>query len=639
MEQKQRLFSTLVDPLSNQLYKKVCSDIDIHLKKFLTYLERRLSSSSSMTRLHNYVRHRIKPKTALSVLTDQLGRNCATDYDKAEALAQYFASVFSTESDSDVHSPNPIPVVHSCNDVFFHPTEIYKLLKALKPSFSECYDGIPQVVYQKCADTLCKPLADLLNLSLHFGEVPTVWKEAIVTPIPKNSIANSVTDFRPISINPTPVKVMEKIIRKKLLSWLEKFHVIPPEQHGFLSGRSTATNLADSVFDWRLAHGAGKSVDIIYLDLAKAFDRVPHSKLLLKLEHVGISGRLLNWFRSYLQGRGMTVKVGQHFSKRYPCTSGVPQGGVLSPLLFIIYTMELPQLLRTSPDINVQVYADDIKVYGGYVEQNRDEVHSALELSITRMLEWASEWDLPINLNKSCFLHIGNCDTLGYSVNGIALKQCESVTDLGVLVDSRLKFSEHIDTIVKRAYTALFTIFRNVHSTNHIILTRLYKAYVLPHLEYCCQIWNPSLKKHVAKIERVQHTFTRLVFYRCFRSMTNGSIPGYEDRAKILAIRSLKYRRMFSDLVFCFKVLRKEVGLRASKYWIFRPTSTRLGGFSLHFAERNIRNYSRSADFLFYRCARWFQRLPPEVLSAENSRIFKDRLRKIDLEQLIGSVA
>lgn len=209
---------------------------------------------------------------------------------------------------------------------------------------------------------------------------------------------------------------MEKVLFQKLLAWLNKSNVIPREQHGFLPGASTTTNLADTLYDISYAINNGKLVDVNYLDLSKAFDRVCHKVLLSKLEMLGIKGKMLNWLRSYLFNRGMTVRVGHCFSTRYACESGVPQGGVLSPLLFMIYTIDLPQLLTTSTEIKVQLYADGIKVYGVYDKQTENEVHLALQRSLERMHLWASHSGIPINTEKSTVMHLGDDKVLPISL-------------------------------------------------------------------------------------------------------------------------------------------------------------------------------------------------------------------------------
>ena len=208
-------------------------------------------------------------------------------------------------------------VDHSLSSIHFAPFEIKQVLKHLKPSLSEPYDGIPQVVYKECADVLCVPLAHIFNISMILGEVPQLWKEALVTAIPKCSPATSVSDYRPISITPTAAKVMEKVIRNKLQNWLIKFNLIPKEQHGLLSGASSssATNLTDTFHDWTRALNNGSCIDTIFIDLFKAFDKVCHEKLLVRLKLPGLSGKLLDWFRSYLYNRHFMVKLGRSFDR------------------------------------------------------------------------------------------------------------------------------------------------------------------------------------------------------------------------------------------------------------------------------------------------------------------------------------
>ncbi|EYC09990.1 hypothetical protein Y032_0058g2927 [Ancylostoma ceylanicum] len=502
--QRQRLFDSLSDPLTDPLYRKVCSDVDHHLKKFLANYERRLASKRNLKSLFGFIRQKTRSHASLPVLTDMSGLHHCSDEGKASALGKYFSQVYTVSSRNvgrtAAHECSRFE--HGCSDVYFDPSSVLNLLRKLKPSTTEPFDGIPPIVYNKCASSLFLPLAHIFNISLLLGEVPDAWKHAIVTAIPKIPNASLVSDFRPISITPPPIKVMERIIRDKLSTWLDRFHVVPSEQHGFVSGRSTTTNLIDCIHDWSLALNEGKCVDVIYMDLSKAFDKVSHPKLLNKLESFGIRGRLLSWFESYLDSRHMVVKVGRSFSKSYPCTSGVPQGGALSPLLFLVYTADLASFLNTSINIRVRFYADDIKLYGAYSKDNQTVVQSTLRNSVERMMEWASSWDLPVNLSKCVVLHIGEPAPIVYEVNGVALKTCDVVSDLGVLIDSRLSFSGQVDSVVKKAYGALFKLFRNTHISDPKVMVRLYKAFVLPHLNYCSEVWNPTLKKDRRKLEK-----------------------------------------------------------------------------------------------------------------------------------------
>ena len=303
--QKQRLFETTHHPLSSSLYKKVCSDIEHHLRKFFANRERRLASQRFMAPLFQLVRNKLNPDLKLHVLTNRLGNRLTTDKTKAQALAEYFYSVFQSSSH---HLPDlPLPPASASErrspSLCIHPHMTLNLLKKLRTSTNEGYDGIPPIVYRKCADTLCVPLTHIFNISLLLGEVPDLWKYAMVTPIPKVTTPKSTSDFRPISITPTPAKIMESFINDKIYSWVKRLRLLPDEQFGFLAGKSTLANLADSMFEWCEALNSGLSVDIIYIDLSKAFDKVNHRMLLRKLSSIGISAQLIQWLCSYLENR------------------------------------------------------------------------------------------------------------------------------------------------------------------------------------------------------------------------------------------------------------------------------------------------------------------------------------------------
>lgn len=346
---------------------------------------------------------------------------------------------------------------------------------------------------------------------------------------------------------------------------------------------------------------------------------------------------MLNWFKSSLSNRGMTVRIRHSVSTRYTCESGVPQGAVLSPLLFMIYTIELPQILKSSAYVKLQLYADDVKIYGVYDNKTRVEVRSSLQISIERMHLWASNSGIPLNAEKCTVMHFGDEDLPTYVVSGRALICCRSTKDLGVIFDTDLNFSSHIDDIVRKANSTLFCMLRNIKCSDKEILLRLYKSYVLPRLEYCSPVWSPHLKKDILKIEKVQHVFTRLLWYRISHPLGRTDIPCYIDRLKTFGMKTLEERRIISDLTFCFRILRRQSKLSASKYWVSMSTSIRNGSFNLHYRKIGKKKHSLLFNSLFNRCVRWMQLLPPHILEADNSSSFRRRLEKLDLAQLLGN--
>lgn len=398
---------------------------------------------------------------------------------------------------------------------------------------------------------------------------------------------------------------MEGIVRKRILSFHDSAGVIPKEQHGFLSGASTTTNLVDTVYDISYALNGGKSVDMIYIDLSKAFDRVSHSKLLHCVARLGLDVEIVRWLRSYLHNRHMTVKVGNAFSDRCRCVSGVPQGAALSPLLFLIYTLELPHLLITSPSIRVQMFADDIKIYGIYDVNDCDAVRAALKASLLKLPQWASLYEIPINLDKCKLMHFGGGAPTRHEIGGHIVERCFSFNDLGVIFEPTLSFNKQIDKLCCKAYASLFLIFRNIKSSDPMIFIHLYSSYVLPHLEYGSQVWNPCTTKSIAKIEKVQHVFTRLLWCRCLKQNPCDKTPSYHERLKLFSLPSLQSRRIAADLIFCLHILRGRSKLKMSKYWSLVPSSCRIGDFNLQYSRICKKNYSVRFNNIFCRFARW----------------------------------
>ncbi|EYB89586.1 hypothetical protein Y032_0230g2972 [Ancylostoma ceylanicum] len=484
-----------------------------------------MSREKNMQKLFLSIKQRLLQRKSASTLQYESGNRFFTATDKANALSVYFSSVFNPLGSScplvttKTYSTCPVPLISYC--------DVLKQLKSVKGSLSATSDGIPSIFYKKLADHLYQPLTHIFNISLITGEVPALWKRAMVTPIPKTTCGSHLTDFRPISILPTSCKIMEKLVTKAILEWTDKVKCIPEEQYGFIPGCSTATQLIQCSHDWVNSLTRGDCVEIIYFDLSKAFDTVDHLSLISVLESIGIRGTFLSWFESYLGSREFSVRFQGQTSGRKPCTSGVPQGSALSPLLFNIYTMDLPSVLKTDPCVKVAAYADDIKIYAAYSPNERIGVQEKLKLAVQEMLNWAKKWGIKINISKSQILKLGETttETNTNTDYGIPLGVREKVRDLGIIVDSFLRYSPHIEAIACNATRIMYSVLRNVHTSETTILLRLYKA-----LHY------RFLRLYLIKITSYGGPFS-LIGYHMMKDLLQMPLPDtYEDRLWITKI-------------------------------------------------------------------------------------------------------
>jgi hypothetical protein len=449
------------------------------------------------------------------------------------------------------------------------------------------------------------------------AKVPEDWKTATVTPIYKKGQKSDPSNYRPVSLTSVPCKVMETIIKEKIMDHLQKESLIKPSQHGFWPGRSCATNLIIFMDTVTKAFDNGIPADIFYLDFAKAFDKVPRERLLIKLEAKGITGRMKNWIREWLSGRTQTVVVHGEKSEKGNVDSGVTQGTVLGPPLFTIHIDDIYDFVRLIEIL--KKFADDTKGLK-LIQSIRDR--EALQRTLDELCRWAEMWGMQFNVEKCKIMHVGRTNPkYDYTMHGINLKVVTEETDVGVIVQDNLKPGKQCQRAANVAYGVLKTIWRNFHYRDKKVYLNLYKQYVRPHLEFSITKWAPWLEGDKAVLEKVQE--------RAVNAISGLQVREYLERCEELGLETLEVRRERQDMLQTYKILNGVGNIDYTNLLtkINRENGrTRLAAGHDNLETKQARTDIRKNSF-FVRVIQKWNRLPDEIKKSKNVDEFKRRLK------------
>ena len=480
-------------------------------------------------------------------------------------------------------------------------------LGKLDPAKAPGYDQISTQVLKNCSKSLSEPLAMIFNKSISEGVMPTGWKTANITPIHKGGDATCAGNYRPISLLSCVAKVLEGYMDEWLRQDIAAGSGFSECQHGFVKNKSCMTNLLKCVSDWTKNLDEGYATDVIYLDMSKAFDRVPHDVLLRKLKDRGIRFHVRQWIANYLSSRKQRVVIRGQASEFTSVTSGVPQGSLLGPTLFILFVDDISNGLSC---IHV-MYADDLKIY---CRISCPDDMIKLQADLDRLQLWATQNKMDFNPLKTKVLRIGKYEIPPeYKLNHHQLEVVHEIKDLGIVVDHRLKFDAQCLSVARRA-SGLVHFFRRGLSTRSVRIARMViKTFIRPIVDYCSQIWSPGYQKYISCIEKVQRRATK--FLAGIEEMP------YEERLQRLGLTTLAERRTRGDMLLMFGFCHGNYNLPYDEYLLRNPNRVTRGH---QYTLLKPRVRTNAAQFAHrFRSVTYWNSLPTHVVGAQSVNSFK----------------
>ena len=563
-------------------------------------------------RFWSYIKSLRKDNSGVAPLKEN-GKMHADPLDKSNILNRQYESTFTQEDETNIPQPEGCPYP-PMPDIEIGRDGVLKLLKKINPNKASGPDMIPARILKDLAEELAPFLTEIFQRSLADGEVPMDWRSANVTAIFKKGDRFKASNYRPVSLTSLCCKLQEHIIVSNTMKHLEHHKILTDCQHGFRARRSCETQLVTLCHELADSLDKNKQTDMVILDFSKAFDRFPHQRLLIKLRHYGIQGTTFQWIQSFLSSRNQQVVVDGATSDKVPGISGVPQGTVLGPLLFLLFINDLPACVESK----TRLFADDCIIY-----RNVKTIKDCQELQndLFKLTVWEQKWGMlfhPDKCNSMQVTRSRNPLMFKYSLKGQDLEAFNTAKYLGVDLSNNLSWNSHIDRTAKKANSMLGFLRRNLRINNSDTKTAAYKTLVRPNLDYCASVWSPYTATGKQKIEMVQRRAAR---YATNRYHNTSSVT---DMLQDLDWESLESRRVKIQLTLLFKVIQDLENISAAAYLMPASTRTRAN----HTKKlRQISSRSDAYKFSFFpRTIPVWNSLPATVAEAPDLVSFKQGL-------------
>ncbi len=605
-------------------YNKLRNKLKSLIKsKYLNYINDLSNSTSNKSKRFWGV---IKNKTKSRFIPETIyykDKHSSNPKDKANLFNEFFYNNFTTRENGSVLPEVEEILNPELREIQVSVAEVRLALNSLDISKATGPDKLSGRILKECASALAPSLTKLFNKSLKSGIVPDIWKLANVAPVHKKDKKDNTENYRPISLLCLTSKILERCIFNNIYPKIK--HLITLLQHGFLKGKSTSTQLLSFLNNIISNIDADLQTDIIYLDYAKAFDSVSHKLLIIKLKSFGFSGPLLYWFNNYLSNRLQRVVLEGSSSDWLPVHSGVPQGSILGPLLFLLYINDIADVI--SPGSSLALFADDSKVFRN-VQSRADSLN--LQSDLDHIVSWSNKWQLRFNATKCKCLTINNRDPnllFNYTINNTVLERVNDIKDLGLTVTSALSWTKHIETKISKADKMLGLIKRTIGYRCPLkTKLNLYNAMVKTSLSYGSIIWSYGTKKNLKLVEAVQRRATKYI--------SNNYTLDYKSRLKICNLLPFSYTKEIYDICFLYKCIHNFYNININNYLNFYDASTSRTRFGQrpYTIKAPPRGRTRVKDFYSKRILKIWNDLPADIVNIipSNNLIlpFKRRVRE-----------
>ncbi len=422
-------------------------------------------------------------------------------------------------------------------------------LNAISSNKASGLDNVCTKLIKYGSKAIAVILCKIFNMCLKQGCVPDELKVARVTPIYKSGSKDELTNYRPISILPVCSKILEKIVHNQLYNYVTENNLMYVGQSGFRKHHSTCTALIKTIDKWNMDIDNGNYVGAVFVDLSKAFDMVNHTLLVRKLNSLGITGNENNWFKSYLSNRTQCVSINGCVSTPNVIMSGVPQGSILGPLLFLLFINDMPKNIGNS---TVDMYADDTLIYVSH--KDVDVIEKYLNEDLACLGKWLDDNLMKVNVSKTKVMLLGTnsktskIDDINVFMNNTRVEKVNCFKYLGVTIDANLKWTDHVNNVYRKMCNSLGIMRRIKPFIPQSSLVTIYNTMFLPHLDYGIIVWSNCGDSQLNKIQKLQNTAMRIILSAPFRTHIN-------DMLRTLGFMDVRSRISYVTGCMMYKVL------------------------------------------------------------------------------------